>query len=200
GSPGQGLEVKALSSVADAATVQVNVAKDAPLGVYQMRLLTGAGWSNPVKFFVGDLPELIEAEPNDAPDQAQRVALPATINGRIERKGDMDMFAFTAGVGEQLVFEVKAEELGSPLDAYLTLYNARGSELAMTDDGDTNNRLNRDARLEFSFKEAGDYSLVIRYLLRLGGPDSGFLPSTTLPSPRKRIRGSRATRRRTAAS
>ncbi|HEV2667553.1 MAG TPA: hypothetical protein VG324_21740, partial [Blastocatellia bacterium] len=69
-SPGQGLEVKALSSVADAATVQVNVAIDAPLGVYQMRLLTGAGWSNPVKFFVGELPELIEAEPNDAPDQA----------------------------------------------------------------------------------------------------------------------------------
>src|SRR5262245_65545688 len=81
-----------------------------------MRLLTGAGWSNPVKFFVGDLPELIEAEPNDSPDQAQRVALPATLNGRIERKGDMDRFAFTAVASEQLVFEVKAEELGSPLD------------------------------------------------------------------------------------
>jgi hypothetical protein len=181
--PGQGLEVKALSSVADAATVQVNVAEDAPLGVYQMRLLTGAGWSNPVKFFVGDLPELIEAEPNDAPDQAQRVALPATLNGRIERKGDMDRFAFTAVAGEQLVFEVKAEELGSPLDAHLTLYNGKGGELASNDDADPNNRLNRDARLEFSFKEAGDYSLVIRDLSRLGGPHYGYRLSVRKPAP-----------------
>ncbi len=173
-SPGQGLEVTALSSAADAATVQMNIAKDAPLGVYHLRLWTRAGWSNPVKFFVGNLPELIEAEPDDAPGQLQRVSLPVTINGRIERKGDMDQFAFTAGAGEKLVFEVKAEELGSPLDTHLTLYNDKGSELANNDDADPNNRLNRDARLEFSFKEAGDYSLVIRDLSRLGGPDYGY--------------------------
>jgi len=174
GLPNRGLEAKALSSAADAATVRVNVAKDAPLGVYHMRLLTPAGWSNPVKFSVGDLPELIEAEPNDAPGQAQRVILPATINGQIGRKGDIDQFGFAAGAGEQWVFEVKAEELGSPLDAQLTLYDGKGGELASNDDADPNNRLNRDARLEFSFKEAGDYSLAIRDLSRLGGPDYGY--------------------------
>src|SRR5262245_28994603 len=174
GGPGQALEIKTLGSSTDAVPVHVNVAKDAQLGVYQLRLLTRAGWSNPVKFFVGDLPELIEAEPNNAPGQAQRVSLPATINGRIERKGDIDQFCFTAGAGEQLVFEVKAEELGSPLDAHLTLYDGKGSELASNDDADPNNRLNRDARLEFSFKEAGDYSLAIRDLSRLGGPDYGY--------------------------
>jgi hypothetical protein len=174
GLPNKGLEIKALGSAADAATVQVNVAKDALLGVYHMRLLTRADWSNPVKFFVGALPELIEAEPNDAPGQLQRVSLPATLNGRIERKGDVDRFAFTAGAGEQLVFEVKAEELGSPLDTHLTLYDGKGSELASNDDADPNDRLNRDARLEFTFKEAGDYSLALRDLSRLGGPDYGY--------------------------
>jgi hypothetical protein len=182
-SQGQGLEVTALNSAADAVTVQVNVAKDAPLGIYHLRLWTQAGWSNPVKFFVGNLPELSEAEPNDAPGQLQRVGLPATINGRIERKGDMDQFAFTAGAGEQLVFEVKAEELGSPLDAHLALYNDKGSELANNDDADPNNRLNRDARLEFSFKEAGDYSLAIRDLSRLGGPDYGYRLTIRKPAP-----------------
>ena len=174
GGLGQGVEVTALNSASDAATLQASVAQDAPLGVQHLRLLTPAGWSNPVKFFVGDLPELIEAEPNDASGQAQRAGIPATINGRIERKGDVDRFAFRAGACEQLVFEVKAEELGSPLDARLTLHNARGSELASNDDADPNNRLNRDARLEFSFLEAGDYSLAIGDLSRLGGPDYGY--------------------------
>ncbi len=180
---GQGLEVTALNSAADTATVHANVAKDAALGVHHLRLLTGAGWSNPVKFFVGDLAELIEAEPNDTPDQAQRVILPATINGRIERKGDLDRFVFTAKAGEQLVFEVKAEELGSPLDTHLTLYDGKGSELASNDDADPNNRLNRDARLEFTFKEAGDYSLAIRDLSRLGGPDYGYRLTIRKPAP-----------------
>src|SRR5262249_60198051 len=113
----------------------------------------------------------------------QRVGHPATINGRIERKGDMDQFAFTAGMGEQLVFEVKAEELGSPLDAHLTLYDSKGSELASNDDADPNDRLNRDARLEFSFKEAGDYSLAIRDLSRLGGPDYRYPVTIKRPAP-----------------
>jgi hypothetical protein len=184
---GQGVEVKALNPATDAATLQMNVAKDAPLGVYHLRLLTQAGWSNPVKFLVGDLPELIEAEPNDAPGQLQRVSLPVTINGRIERKGDIDRVAFMVGAGERLVFEVKAEELGSSpralLDTHLTLYDDKGSELASNDDAEPNNRLNRDARLEFSFKEAGDYSLAIRDLSRLGGPDYGYRLTIRKPAP-----------------
>jgi hypothetical protein len=181
--PGQGLEVEALSSAADTATAQARVAKDAPLGIHHLRLLTQSGWSNPVKFFVGDLPELIEAEPNNAPGQAQRVNIPATVNGWIERKGDVDRFTFRAGAGEQLVFEVKAEELGSPLDTHLTLYDGKGGELASNDDADPNNRLNRDARLEFTFKEAGDYSLTIRDLPRLGGPDYGYRLTVRKPAP-----------------
>ena len=179
----QGLEVTALSSATDAATVQVRIAEDARLGVHHLRLWTRAGWSNPVKFVVGNLPELIEAEPNDAPGQMQRVGLPATVNGRIERKGDTDRFAFTAGTGEQLVFEVKAEELGSPLDSHLTLYDGQGSELASNDDADPADRLNRDGRLEFSFKEAGDYALEIRDLSRLGGPEYGYRLTIRKPAP-----------------
>jgi hypothetical protein len=180
---GQGLEVKMLSSAADAATVQVKTAEDASPGVRHLRLLTQTGWSNPIKFFVDNLPEVIEAEPNDASSQMQRVNLPATINGRIGRKGDADWFAFTVAAGEQLVFEVKAEELGSLLDTHLTLYDAKGNELASNDDAEPNNRLNRDARLEFSCKEAGEYALAIRDLSRLGGPDYGYRLTIRKPAP-----------------
>lgn len=180
---GQGLEVKPLSSAADAATVQVKIAEDALPGVRHLRLLTQTGWSNPVMLFVGNLPELLEAEPNDLPGQVQRVTLPVTINGRIEKKGDVDRYALRVEAGEQLVFVVKAEELGSPLDAHLTLYDGKGSELASNDDADPGNRLNRDGRLEFSCKEAGDYSLAIRDLSRLGGPDYGYRLTIRKPAP-----------------
>jgi hypothetical protein len=150
--PGRGLDVKALDSAADEAIAHVDLAKDAPPGIYHLRISNRAGWSNPVKFIVGDLPDLIEAEPNDEYGQLQRITFPAAINGRIERKGDIDRFGFTAGVGEKLVFEVKAEELGSPLDAQMVLYDDKGGELAANDDADPNNKLNRDARLEFTIK------------------------------------------------
>ncbi len=170
--PGQGLQIAALNSAVDTATIHAHIAEDATLGIYNLRLSTGAGWSNQVKFFVGDLLEFSETESNES--QAQRVGIPATINGRIEKKSDIDRFTFTASAGEQLVLEVKAEELGSPLDTHLTLYNDKGGELASNDDAEPSNRLNRDARLEFSVKEAGDYSLAIRDLSRLGGPDYGY--------------------------
>jgi quinohemoprotein amine dehydrogenase alpha subunit-like protein len=178
-----GLEVKAIEAASDAVSVQLSVAKDASPGLYNFRLWTDAGWSNPVEFIVGELPENIEAEPNDASGQLKRVDLPVAIDGRIERRGDLDRFGFTAAAGEQLVFEVKAEELGSPLDAYLALYNDKGVELATNDDADANNRLNRDARLEFTCKEAGDYSLAIRDLSRLGGPDYGYRLTIRKPAP-----------------
>jgi IPT/TIG domain-containing protein len=181
--PGQGLEVKAITTASDAVSLQLSVAKVAAPGVYNFRLLTDTGWSNPVEFIVGDLPETIEAEPNDASGQLRRVDIPIAIDGRIERKGDLDRFGFTAAAGEQLVFEVEAEELGSPLDAYLALYNNKGVELATNDDEEPNNRLNRDSRLEFTCKEAGDYSLAIRDLSRLGGPDYGYRLTIRKPSP-----------------
>ena len=45
---------------------------------------------------------------NDPPDAAQLVAVPGGINGRIEREGDVDCFAFEAKKGEALSLEVVA--------------------------------------------------------------------------------------------
>ena len=90
--------------------------------------------SNDIVYAVDSLPEAPEAEPNDAPATAQRVDLPHILNGRIERPGDVDVFQFTARANDQIVAEVQARRLQSPLDSMLRLTDADGHMIAWNDD------------------------------------------------------------------
>ena len=87
---------------------------------------------------LGDHPDAFEAEPNSHLAQAQPLSIPSTVNGRIwtgsgARKDgqpvapvDQDLFRFTAAKGQQLVFEVTAQQLGSPLDSVVEVLDAQG--------------------------------------------------------------------------
>jgi hypothetical protein len=90
--------------------------------------------SNEVTYAVDTLPECNEAEPNDNAKQAQRVTVPQIVNGRIARPGDVDVFRFEGRAGDQVVAEVLARRLGSPLDSLLRLTDASGRVLAWNDD------------------------------------------------------------------
>src|SRR5262249_42132263 len=59
---------------------KVTVAGDAPLGNHDLRLVNKYGVSNPRTFVVGDRPEVLEKEPNNDVDQAQRIELNTTVN------------------------------------------------------------------------------------------------------------------------
>ena len=48
-----------------------------------------------------------------------------TVNGRIDRDGDEDLFRISAEAGASLLFQVDAEKYGSLLDSSLTLLDAR---------------------------------------------------------------------------
>jgi hypothetical protein len=93
-----------------------------------------ASLCNPVQYAVDDLPECEETEPNDAAADPQRIDLPRIVNGRIATPGDVDRFQFKGKAGEDVVAEVLARRLGSPLDSLLRLTDASGKVLAWTDD------------------------------------------------------------------
>src|SRR5262249_43935299 len=76
-------------------------------GVRQVQLDLEGGKSNPVTFLVSPLPQVVEQEPNDTPEQATRVTLPCGINGRIDKKRDLDHYVFAATKGKAVRFEVK---------------------------------------------------------------------------------------------
>jgi hypothetical protein len=71
---------------------------------------------------------------NDKLEEAQRIDLPTIINGRIDQSGDLDVFRFEGRAGDEVVAEVCARRLNSPLDSLLRLTDASGNVLEWNDD------------------------------------------------------------------
>lgn len=90
--------------------------------------------SNEVLYVVGSLPETNENEPNNELGSAKPVLLPLTINGRIDAPGDVDLYRFRGKRHQELVVEVVARTLRSPLDSLVRVLDARGEVLAWNDD------------------------------------------------------------------
>jgi len=127
--------------IAEELTIRVQVAPDAAVGERELRLLTEAGMSNPLYFYVGQYPETSEREPNDVvPEPTVQVKLPMVINGQIF-PGDVDRFEFQAKKGTKLVARCDARGLipyladGVPgwFQAVLHLYDDHGKEVAFAD-------------------------------------------------------------------
>ena len=117
------------------------------------------------------LPEVLEAEPNDARESAQALELPRIVNWRIEAPGDRDLFRIEGPAGLEIVAEVQARRLGSPLDSFLRVTDEQGTELAANDDhedpGAGLSTHHADSQLRFRMPEKGDAWLQL-YADRLG--------------------------------
>lgn len=109
--------------------------KDPVPGVYQVTARGNGGLlSNPMPFALDTLPECVEKEPNSQLKTAQKVTLPVIINGSIDNPGKKDIFQFQGRTGDDIVAEVYARRLNSPLDSVLKLTDASGKILATNDD------------------------------------------------------------------
>jgi hypothetical protein len=173
GNPGKVVEVEPVGS-ARGKQARVQLAVPAEPGLHEVQLDLGGTKSNPVPFIASPLPQVLEQEPNDTPEQATRVAVPCGINGRIGAKRDLDHFVFAARKGKAVRFEVKARRFGtvlrSSLDSVLDVLAApakgakAGAVLASNDDA-----FGKDAALVFTPPADGDYVLRIRDLNSKGG-------------------------------
>ena len=154
------------------------LAPGAELGRQEIRASTALGLSNPFPFDVSDALSFAEKEPNTAIDQADVVSLPVAIDGRINEPKDYDAFKFNAAKGHRVIFEVHAFRYGSPLDAVLILTDDLGNVLLRNDDA-----AGSDAKLEYTFKEAGEYVVIIEDLLNRGGEEFGYRLTASVPQP-----------------
>ncbi len=162
-----------------AMTSKLTIAPDAPLGRQDIRAHTSVGFSNPRPFEIGDLPEMSEQEPNNTPEKANVINLPVTINGRLDAEKDMDVFKFKLDAPTVIIFEVEARRFGSPLDAVLTLTDAKGNVRSRNDDD-----LGVDARIISPGNlEPGEYYLSLRDLLDHGGESYGYRLKAMVPPP-----------------
>jgi hypothetical protein len=84
--------------------------------------------SLPLPFAVGEFPESME------PD-AKQLRLPVTVNGKLDRAGEIDRFTLDVTPGSEYMFELQARELGtSKLMGVITVFDESGKRLASAGD------------------------------------------------------------------
>jgi len=110
-------------------------------------------------------PVVADKEANDGFRTAQTINLPCVVEGTIGRAKDVDVFCLEGKKGQTVTFEVLASRHGSPLDATLTLYDAKGQQIAANDDF---SREHRDPRIELALPADGQYFVSL-----LDAHDSG---------------------------
>ena len=164
------------------ASIQISIGAETPTDKQSLRVRTPAGLAtNAHPFAIGHLAEMAETEPNDMLENANAVTVPITLNGKIGKAEDADLFSFEVEAAQRLVFEVEALTLSSKLDALLTLYSTED----MVDDAEkmenwdeekearvlmvNDDAIGADARIEWLFEEAGTYAVSVRELNNQGG-------------------------------
>lgn len=168
-------------------------------GVYQLTARKGRFTSNPVPFAIGDLPETFDKEPNNATAiaKAQPVSFPITINGRIDRKDDKDVFRFTGKKGQQIVAEVHARRLDSPTDSVIKITRPDGEVIALNDDHEDlasgTNTHHADSYVMCTLPADGEYLAHIADTARDGGPDFNYRFTLRAPRPDFQLRTSPST-------
>jgi hypothetical protein len=128
------------------------------------------GW--PVYLALSDIEETLEDEPNDEAAKANRMLVPGAITARFQKKGDIDHFKFALKKGVRYIIDAQTHELGSPTEVYMTLRDAKGGQLQVSNPM-------REARLDFTPPADGDYMLQVEHLHLWGGPDEVYRVSIT---------------------
>lgn len=179
------------NQIGETVRVKVTVAEGAAVGIHQWRLRTAGGLSNPMRFVVGQHPELRESEPprqfdlenyrgysgaaakRDAPPNP-KITFPATINGRI-LPGEIDEFVFHAKQGQQVVLAMQARHLIPYLadavpgwfQAVMSLHNEGGYELAHAG----GYRFDPDPVVFYKIPADGDYHIRVHDSIYRGRED-----------------------------
>ncbi|MDB5171541.1 MAG: peptidase domain protein, partial [Phycisphaerales bacterium] len=160
----------------DAATLAGTSGSSADTVAY--RLPSDKGASNPVLIGLARSPLLIEQEPNDKPEQAQKLSPPCEIAGRFYPRGDQDYFTFEAAKGDVYWIEVFSERMGLPTNPFVLVQkvtkNDKGveqasdvQEMAGTEanaGGPAFRTSTRDGAYRLEAKDGGTYRLLVRDL------------------------------------
>jgi len=152
--------------------VELHIPADAAPGTNYFTVISPIGQSAPQPLVVLSVDELIqELEPNGGFKQAQPLAPGKTLLGAVKEAADVDVFRFDGRAGQQAVIEVCAARHGAALDPLLTLYDAVGHILAVSDDANGS----PDSRLKFRLPADGGYLVSVIDSFDRGGPAYVYL-------------------------
>ncbi len=168
------------------AAISLDLKKARP-GVMPLVVARGQTVSNFIPFAVDTLKEVLESEPNNSASEAQKITLPVVVNGRIGQPGDVDVFRFEGHAGDEVVAEIFARRLASPLDSTLTLTDSDGKQIAFNDDNEDKGAglttHHADSRLDAKLPADGAYFLHVADAQHAGGPEHSYRLRVSAPRP-----------------
>ena len=114
-------------------------------------------------------------------EQPQKVTSPITITGRLERKGDVDVYEWDAKKGQKVPIRIEARTLGFPLEPALRVTDTAGKMLMQAQA----KAIGADPTLDFAPTADGTYRIEVRdlfgdaglrhvYRLRIGPVEPDF--------------------------
>ena len=162
--------------------------KDAVPGICSLTTRGKGGLlSNVMPFAIDTLPDGMESEPNNSVKDAQLVTLPIIMNGTIGTPDDQDLFQFEGRSGDEVVAEVMARRLDSPLDAMLKITDASGACLAANDDqedlGSGLNTHHADSYVRVKLPKKGLYTVHLSDAQHKGGEAYAYRLRISAPQP-----------------
>lgn len=161
-----------------------------PRSIRETALLSGGQASNRLLYAVDSLPEV--TEPASEPAEPLDVALPVTANGRIAAPGERDDYAFEGRQGDEVVAEILARRLNSPIDSLLRLRDASGEVLAWNDDSpDRGSGLvthHADSYLRTTLPADGRYTVEVTDAQGHGGAEYAYRLRLSAPRPDYELR------------
>ena len=108
----------------------ISIAPGAALGGHLLHVATAHGPTTSLLFNVGQFPAMVEGDHRAVP------SLPAEIYGRLDGATDTDTYWFSVKAGERWLFDLRAMEHGSAVEARMLLLDDQGAQVAFNDDRD----------------------------------------------------------------
>jgi hypothetical protein len=142
-----------------------------------------------MRFEAGRFPEFLESATDVQTKVPWELAFPCVANATISKPGERDVIAVRLKAGSEVVAEIRARRLGSPLDSMLRVTDADGLVVASNDDYDDPaaglETHHADSRVAFTPKKDGVYQFHVSdtqgkgsrahtYRLIIAPPQPGF--------------------------
>src|SRR6185436_10469266 len=162
------------------------------LELFEYRVRTDAGVSQPMLLTFPSDPVVIEQEPNDVWAAGTEITPPCEVAGQFHPNGDRDWFTFEAKKGDVYWIEVISHRLGLATDPFVVIQRVKiqsAADVLELNDSEANiggaefNTVSRDPAGKFEAKENGTYAIQIRDLFRQPQSNAGLVYRLIIRKP-----------------
>ena len=191
------------------AVLDIEVDRDAAIGLHAFRLITPRGASNALTLQVVSEPVVGETtSSHNTPGEAQALEFPTVVNGKISQEGELDFYSFEVTEGQELLFQVLSDfkmDVSYRAQVDLALYDLSGSwfdphranpltignpllswePISKFSRKDFGSKFVLFPHLSHRFNKKGRYLISVGSFLGRGGPDYSYqlrIVSSSQPS------------------